>query len=82
MRKLLLYNGFSNLMLEIVVWMIYLKSQGWTITQIALLEGFFTICQVIFELPSGLISDRIGHKKALLLGETLCFIYLLAIKSI
>lgn len=78
MRKLLLYNGFSNLMLEIVVWMIYLKSQGWTITQIALLEGFFTICQVIFELPSGLISDRIGHKKALLLGETLCFIYLLA----
>lgn len=40
MRKLLLYNGFSNLMLEIVVWMIYLKSQGWTITQIALLEGF------------------------------------------
>lgn len=77
MGKLLLYNGFSNLMLEIVVWMIYLKSQGWTLTQIALLEGFFTICQVVFELPSGLISDRIGHKKALLLGEALCFIYLL-----
>lgn len=63
-------------MFEIVVWMIYLKSQGWTIGEIAILEGMFTISQFAFELPSGVISDKLGHKLTLVLGEISCFIYL------
>lgn len=77
MKKILLYNALSNMMLEIVVWTIYLKNHGWSVMQIALLEGFFTVCQLVFELPSGLISDKIGHKKTLLLGEGICILYLL-----
>ncbi len=63
-------------MFEIVVWMIYLKNQGWTTGEIAILEGIFTISQFIFELPSGVISDKLGHKLTLVLGEISCFIYL------
>lgn len=64
-------------MLELVVWMIYLNHQGWSLAEISMLEGVFTVAQVIFEFPSGLISDKIGHKKTLLLGEMLCVVYLL-----
>ena len=77
MKKILLYNGFSNIMLEVIVWMIYLKNQGWSIAEIALLEGLFTISQAIFEFSSGIISDRIGHKNALVLGELVCVLYLI-----
>ncbi|KOY76460.1 Major facilitator family transporter [Apilactobacillus kunkeei] len=77
MKKILLYNGFSNIMLEVIVWMIYLKNQGWSIAEIALLEGLFTISQAIFEFPSGIISDRIVHKNALVLGELVCVLYLI-----
>ncbi|WP_261976641.1 MFS transporter [Lactiplantibacillus plantarum] len=73
---MLVYNAFSNVMFEIVVWMIYLKNQGWTTGEIAILEGIFTISQFIFELPSGVISDKLGHKLTLVLGEISCFIYL------
>lgn len=77
MKRIFLYNSFSNIMLELVVWMLYLKEQGWSLAEIAMLEGIFTIAQVIFEFPSGVISDKLGHKKTLLLGETLCILYLL-----
>ena len=77
MKRILLYNSLSNIMLEVVVWMIYLKAQGWSVAQIAFLEGTFTICQALFEVPSGIISDWIGHKRALVLGEVLCALYLL-----
>ena len=77
MKRIFLYNSFSNIMLELVVWMIYLKEQGWSLAEVAMLEGIFTISQVIFEFPSGVISDKLGHKKTLLLGEIFCILYLL-----
>ena len=77
MKRIFFYNSFSNIMLELVVWMIYLKEQGWSLAEIAMLEGIFTISQVIFEFPSGVISDKLGHKKTLLLGEIFCILYLL-----
>ena len=77
MKRIFFYNSFSNIMLELVVWMIYLKEQGWSLAEVAMLEGIFTISQVIFEFPSGVISDKLGHKKTLLLGEIFCILYLL-----
>lgn len=77
MKRIFFYNSFSNIMLELVVWMIYLKEQSWSLAEVAMLEGIFTISQVIFEFPSGVISDKLGHKKTLLLGEIFCILYLL-----
>ncbi|MFK5675699.1 MFS transporter [Ligilactobacillus sp. LYQ60] len=77
MKKVIIYNGLSNIMLELVMWMIYLKQMGWSVGEIALLESVFTICQFLFEFPTGIISDRLGHKNALLLGETLSILYLI-----
>ena len=78
MKKVLFYNGISNVILELIVWMIFLRDQGWSISEIALLESVYTIFQMVFELPSGIISDKIGHKNALALGEFLCGFYILS----
>ena len=43
MKRIFFYNSFSNIMLELVVWMIYLKEQGWSLAEVAMLEGIFTI---------------------------------------
>ena len=47
MKRIFFYNSFSNIMLELVVWMIYLTEQGWSLAEVAMLEGIFTISQVI-----------------------------------
>ena len=39
MKRIFFYNSFSNIMLELVVWMIYLKEQGWSLAEVAMLEG-------------------------------------------
>lgn len=51
------------------------KNQGWTTGEIAILEDLYNFT-IHFELPSGVISDKLGHKLTLVLGEISCFIYL------
>jgi MFS family permease len=77
-NKLFGYAWFTTVMPELVVWMIYLKSQGWTTAQVAILEGTFTLCSALFELPSGMIADKIGRKLSLQIGELLCVVYLIS----
>lgn len=78
MRKLFGYAWFTIIMPELVVWMIYLKSQGWTTAQVAILEGTFTLFSAIFELPSGMVADKIGRKLSVQMGESFCIVYLLS----
>ncbi|MGK4109323.1 MFS transporter [Enterococcus cecorum] len=78
MKKILIYNSFSNIMPELIVWMIYLQNFGWHIAEIAILQGVFTFFSAIFELPSGIIADKIGYKRALQLGELICIFYLIS----
>ncbi|WP_248625496.1 MFS transporter [Enterococcus cecorum] len=78
MKKILIYNSFSNMMPELIVWMIYLQNFGWHIAEIAILQGVFTFFSAIFEVPSGIIADKIGYKRALQLGELICIFYLIS----
>lgn len=61
---------------ELVVWMIYLKSSGWSLGQIAVLEGTFTLFSAILEIPSGVIADKVGQKRSIQIGEICCILYL------
>ena len=78
MKKILVYNSFSNMMPELIVWMIYLQNFGLSIAEIALLQGIFTFFSAIFEIPSGIIADKIGYKRALQLAELICIFYLIS----
>lgn len=76
MKNIFYYNGVSNIMPELVVWMIYLKSSGWSLGQIAVLEGTFTLFSAILEIPSGVIADKVGQKRSIQIGEICCILYL------
>jgi MFS family permease len=46
----------------------YLISHDFSVKSIFLLNSIFTLSAVIFEIPTGVLSDRIGRKKTLMLG--------------
>ena len=46
----------------------YLVSHGYNAKSIFLLNSIYTLTAVIFEIPTGVLSDRIGRKKTLILG--------------
>jgi len=46
----------------------YLISHDFSARSIFLLNSIFTLAAVIFEVPTGVLSDRIGRKKTLMLG--------------
>ncbi len=46
----------------------YLISHDFSAKSIFLLNSIFTLSAVIFEIPTGVLSDRIGRKKTLMLG--------------
>jgi len=43
----------------------YLQFRGLELSQILILESIFAILSVLFELPSGYLSDKMGRKKTL-----------------
>lgn len=47
----------------------FLQSNGITTAQYFVLQGFFALCIVLLEIPSGYLSDRWGRKNTLILGS-------------
>ena len=58
MKKILIYNSFSNMMPELIVWMIYLQNFGWHIAEIAILQGVFTFFQRYLNFHQELLLIR------------------------
>src|SRR4030095_11958359 len=62
---------FDPFMIVIPVWVPYLATQGITMRQFMELQAVFAVVILCGEVPCGLLSDRWGRKKTLLLGSTL-----------
>ena len=76
--KLQLIYFFSTLYLYIPVGTLYLRSRDLTYLQINSLWGIIVFTMFLTEVPTGVIADRIGHKRAVqlalgfqLLGEVI-----------
>lgn len=69
-------SGFYTLATSIIwgVNTLFLASAGLDIFHIMLVNTTFTIGQIIFEVPTGVIADTIGRKAALLLGVATLFV--------
>ncbi|MDR2660880.1 MAG: hypothetical protein LBC17_02400 [Lactobacillaceae bacterium] len=78
----ILWGLFSNTYFERAIWMLFLFQNGWSISEVAFLQGFISIVQVVLEFPSGIISDYFGHKKSIIIGELLIALYLLLFFSV
>lgn len=54
-----------------VYWVIYLREKGLSFAAIGLLETIFHIASFSFEIPTGIIADRLGRKVSLAVGRVL-----------
>jgi len=71
MWKFRFYGFFKNLRFFEPFLLILLMSMGLTLFQIGLLVSIREIITYIFEIPSGIIADKFGKKRELLI----CFIF-------
>lgn len=51
------------------VWVLLLAGRGFTLAEIGLAEGFFHLVSLCCEIPSGMLADLLGRKKALAAGQ-------------
>ena len=56
-------------MLIMPIIVLFFKNNGLTMRDILLLQSFFSIAIIIFEIPSGYFSDVIGRKITIILGS-------------
>jgi MFS family permease len=70
--KLYCYRFFSNFWLIAPILIPFYESNGLTVTQVFIVQSIYLGTLLIFEIPSGYLSDIIGRKKTLTLGA--CFL--------
>ena len=54
-----------------VYWVVYLREKGLSFAAVGLLETVFHIASFSFEIPTGIIADRLGRKVSLAVGRIL-----------
>lgn len=63
------YSLVNSLNLTHGLWMIYLAHKGMSLLEIGMLEGFFHVCSLIMEVPTGAIADLLGRKASRVAGR-------------
>lgn len=76
------YSTFSNLLILGPILTLYFLEKGLSFTQIMLISAVSAIGTVVFEVPTGMIADRLGRKYSLMLNSVFwaitCLIYALS----
>ena len=62
---------FSGLRITDAVWVALLAARGFSLWEIGLAESVFHIVNLLCEVPSGMVADLLGRKKALVSGGVL-----------
>ena len=62
---------FSGLRITDAVWVALLAARGLSLWEIGLAESVFHIVNLLCEVPSGMVADLLGRKKALVSGGVL-----------
>lgn len=65
---------FQGIVLYASISTLYRQARGLTLAEYAVIEGFAYIFQLAFEIPFGMLADRIGYKKTLLFSNGLYLI--------
>lgn len=77
------YGLYSVLKKALPIWfvfLLFLLSKGLSYTEAILLDSFSALTAIVFEIPSGVLADKISRKKLILFGEiaiTLNYVFLL-----
>lgn len=65
---------FQGIVLYASISTLYRQARGLTLAEYAVIDGFSYIFQLAFEIPFGMLADRIGYKKTLIFSNGLYLI--------
>lgn len=65
---------FQGIVLYASISTLYRQARGLSLSEYAVIDGFAYIFQLAFEIPFGMLADRIGYKKTLILSNGLYLI--------
>ena len=65
---------FQGIVLYASISTLYRQARGLSLSEYAVIEGFSYIFQLAFEIPFGMLADRIGYKKTLVFSNGLYLI--------
>lgn len=60
---------FQGIVLYASISTLYRQARGLTLSEYALIDGFSYLFQLAFEIPFGMLADRIGYKRTLVLSN-------------
>lgn len=65
---------FQGIVLYASISALYRQARGLSLTEYAVIDGFSYLFQLAFEIPFGMLADRMGYKKTLILSNGLYLI--------
>lgn len=68
-RNIYTISALSSFQIAGASWVALLAARGFSLVQIGIAEGVFHVASLLFELPSGVISDVFGRKKSMILSQ-------------
>lgn len=63
------YYFLNSFILDRAIWMLFLVSQGFSLSEIALIESAYHCTIFLLEVPTGYVADRYGKRASLLVAE-------------
>lgn len=69
LAKLLSHSVLSSFHLAGASWVALLAARGFSMVEIGLAEGALHVASLLFEIPSGVLSDVFGRRTSLVLGR-------------
>ncbi|MGW0144081.1 MFS transporter [Streptomyces sp. NPDC003333] len=70
-RPFSVYAVLANSLFQRGVFVLYLQQRGFSAGQVALLQTLIYLVSGLAELPTGVISDRIGRRASIVIGQVL-----------
>lgn len=68
-RNFYIISTLSSFQIAGASWVALLAARGFSLAEIGIAEGVFHMASLLFEIPSGVISDVFGRKKCMILSQ-------------
>ncbi|MFZ1626540.1 MAG: MFS transporter [Candidatus Moraniibacteriota bacterium] len=68
--KIMSIRAIRSFMLIIPVIVLFFQENGLTLSQVFLLQSLFSLAVIVFEVPTGYLSDRFGRRTSIIVGCT------------